>query len=137
MRVLNRSYPSWLQVWFDGEHSDAWGPSRLFENVLAYILNDMRSDEVAIDEDPLHSLRNPPDCPGRLRKLLHCRQRYKNPLPVGGNQVRHASCKSIKPGGVPDPTVFEPNENERRMVTILKQCDYLSELTHLYYYSSI
>jgi hypothetical protein len=50
-QVCNRVFPFWLAValhsdsncklWFQGEHSDAWGPSQLAVHVLAYLLGDL------------------------------------------------------------------------------------------------
>jgi hypothetical protein len=125
-------------VWFDGVHGDAWGPSRPFEHILAYLLYDMSSDDVAINEDLLSNMTNPLQRRGSLGKLLHWQQRYNNPLKSDDNQLRHESCQSIKPR--------DPNNNddmsgictrEDKMVRLLKQYNCLSELTDLYCYSTI
>jgi len=39
------------QIWFKGKHSDAWGPSFLSLNVLAYVIQDLRQCDITVDED--------------------------------------------------------------------------------------
>jgi len=93
------------QVWFDGEHGDAWGLSASFRSVLAYILGDMRSNGVRIKVDLLQPIQHQP---GRLRflsRVLHWQRRYSCPLPKG--QVRHNSCSLISRG---TPSIPSPDE---------------------------
>jgi len=99
------------QVWFDGEHGDAWGPSARFRPVLAYILGDMAINGVKIKEDMLQPIPDPSHPLGFLRRLLHWQKRYTCPLP--GNQVRHTSCGRIA-GEAPDPP-----QGETRMLGLI------------------
>ena len=123
-------------MWFDGVHGDAWGPSRHFERILAYLLNDMSSDDVAINEQLLGHMTNPLQRRGCLGKLLHWQQRYKSPLQAN-NQWRHASCQSIKPRDQHNSDMVGICDEEKKIVTLLKQYNHLSKLTDLYDYSTI
>ena len=123
-------------MWFDGVHGDAWGPSRRFERILAYILNDMSSDNVVINQHLLRNMTNPLQRRS-LGKLLHWQQRYNNPLKPNDNQLRHESCRSIQPRDEHNSDMSGICNGEQEMVTLLKQYNRLSELTVLYYYSTI
>jgi len=95
------------QVWFDGEHGDAWSPSAHFRAVLGYILGDMRSNEIIINDKLLERIQHTPCHPGFLPRLWPRRRRYLSRLP--SNQFRHGSCSQIldtRDPGQPDDELF-------------------------------
>jgi hypothetical protein len=112
MHALTLDVHRCLQVWFDGEHGDAWGISASFRSVLAYILGDMRSHGVRIKVNLLQPIRYQPNRLGFLSRTLHWQRRYSCPLP--NNQVRHNSCTRISRGArsIPSP-------DETHLVTLL------------------
>lgn len=128
-------------MWFDGVHGDAWGPSRHFEHILAYLLNDMSSDNVTINTDLLGNMTNHLRRRGSLgkllHKLLHWRQHYNSPLKPDDNQLRHSSCRTIVPRDQHNSDMVGISTEELELVTLLKQYNRLSGLTDLYYYSTI
>jgi len=102
------------QVWFDGEHGDAWGISPSFRSVLAYILGDMRFHGVRIKVDLLQPIRYQPNRLGFLSRTLHWQRRYSCPLP--NNQVRHNSCTRISHG-----TTSNPSPDETHLLTLISE----------------
>jgi hypothetical protein len=114
-----------LQVWFDGEHGDAWDLSASFRSILAYILGDMCSNRVRIKVDLLQPIQHQPRRLGFLSKTLHWQRRYSCPLPK--NQVRHNSCSRIS-----DDRESIPSAHETHLVTLLNRSNCLPELTCLY-----
>jgi len=100
------------QVWFDGEHGDAWDLSASFRSILAYILGDMRSNRVRIKVDLLQPIQHQPRRLGFLSKTLHWQRRYSCPLPK--NQVRHNSCSRIS-----DDRESIPSAHETHLLTLI------------------
>ena len=125
MRVLSLDVHRCLQVWFDGEHGDAWCLSASFRSVLAYILGDMCSNGVRIKDHLLQPIQHRPRRLGFLSKPLLWQRRYSCPLPP--NQIRHNSCSRIS-----DDRESIPSLHEQRLVTSLNRSNCLPELTCLY-----
>ncbi|KIM81312.1 hypothetical protein PILCRDRAFT_821778 [Piloderma croceum F 1598] len=100
------------QVWFDGEHGDAWCLSASFRSVLAYILGDMCSNGVRIKDHLLQPIQHQPRRLGFLSKPLLWQRRYSCPLPP--NQVRHNSCSRIS-----DDNESIPSLHETHLLTLI------------------
>lgn len=87
------------QIWFDGSHGDAWGPSILSLHVLAYILSDLQSNEFSIKYNELcrslhHWLLDAPYSRPPPLRAVEFHERCVPP--VGGTQFLHESLTAAQ-----------------------------------------
>jgi len=74
------------QIWFSGKHSDAWGPSFLSLNVLAYVIKDLKKCGITVNEDAvLNAVKQWPPAafcdpcdPEPSTRLFRFRRRLRN-----------------------------------------------------------
>jgi hypothetical protein len=83
-----------FQVWFSGCHSDAWGPSHLAKNVLAFVARDLLQSglHISFENDPWKD--SPPASPTSWMMLLMRTLKRPRALLQGSNQFRHQTLET-------------------------------------------